>query len=254
MDHPPQLPDLAPHPVLTNHYAQPEDRVGYIRHLFDRTADKYDRINSLMSLSRGEQYRREAMIRAGITEGQRVLDCACGTGVMAAHAQSLVGKYGEVIALDPSLPMLTVAGRRGIRKRLAGIAERLPLPDDSVDVITMGYALRHVADLGVTFSEFARVLRPRGRLLILEIVPPESHAGYFFAKLYLKHLVPTLAYPVTRCADSRQLMRYYWDTIEKCVPPAVVLGALRQAGFSEVKRWVRFSLLTEYTAQGSKPF
>jgi demethylmenaquinone methyltransferase/2-methoxy-6-polyprenyl-1,4-benzoquinol methylase len=248
MTQPPSQPKLAPHPVLTTHYSRAEDRVAYIRQLFDRTAPNYDRINAWMSLNRGETYRRDAMVRAGVQPGQRVLDCACGTGVMAMHAQDLVGIDGEVIALDPSLPMLEVAAERGVRNRVASIAERLPLPDACVDVITMGYALRHVADLGVAFGEFRRVLRPGGRLLILELVPPVTRAGRLFAKLYLKHLVPALASLVTRSDDSRRLMRYYWDTIEQCVPPDAVLAAIADAGFSGVKREVQFGILTEYAA------
>jgi demethylmenaquinone methyltransferase/2-methoxy-6-polyprenyl-1,4-benzoquinol methylase len=249
MDQQSQRPTLAPHPVLPDHYARAEDRVGYIRRLFDRTAGSYDRINAWMSLNRGEQYRRDAMVRAGVEPGQRLLDCACGTGVMAAHAQQLVGDAGEVIALDPSLPMLAVAAERGVRHRVAAIAERLPLPDASVDVVTMGYALRHVVDLGIAFAEFARVLRPGGRLLILEMVPPRSRGGYLFTKLYLKHLVPTLASLVTRSSDARRLMRYYWDTVDHCLPPAAVMAAIAEAGFVDVQRSVQFSLLTEYTAR-----
>lgn len=245
-------PELAPHPVLPNHYARPEDRVGYIRELFDRTADSYDRINAWMSLNSGARYRRDAMLRAGVGTGQQLLDCACGTGVMAAHAQTLVGNEGAVFALDPSLPMLAEAAKRGVRQRVAGVAEQLPLPEDSVDTITMGYALRHVHDLGVAFREFARVLRPGGRLLILEMVPPTSRGGYRFAKFYLQHLVPTLAHWVTRRSDSKRLMRYYWDTVSNCVPPGVVMSALTDAGFVEVRRKVMFSLLSEYTARMSE--
>jgi demethylmenaquinone methyltransferase/2-methoxy-6-polyprenyl-1,4-benzoquinol methylase len=113
----------------------------------------------------------------------------------------------------------------------------------------MGYALRHVADLGVAFAEFARVLRPGGRLLILEMVPPNSRGGYLFTKLYLKHLVPTLASLVSRSADSRRLMRYYWDTVDQCLPPAVVMDAMAGAGFTDVTRKVQFALLTEYSAR-----
>ena len=253
MENSPPRRELAPHPVLPGHYSRAEDRVGYIRRLFDRTAESYDVINAWMSMNRGEQYRRDAMIRAGVTEGHRLLDCASGTGVMAAHAQSLVGANGEVIALDPSLPMLAVAARRGVRSRVAGIAEQLPLPDASVDMITMGYALRHVADLGIAFTEFARVLRPSGRLLILEMVSPDSRRGYMFAKLYLKHLVPTLASLVTHSRDARRLMRYYWDTVDQCVPPAVVIGALKEAGFCEISRSAQFSLLNEYRAKIPAP-
>ncbi|AFL74195.1 class I SAM-dependent methyltransferase [Thiocystis violascens] len=248
MDHPTDRPPLSPHPVLANHYGTAEERVGYIRRLFDRTAADYDRINDWMSLNRGESYRREAMIRAGVQPGQSVLDCACGTGVMAAQAQALVGDAGQVIALDPSLPMLAIAKARGVRLRMAGIAEQLALPDRSLDVIAMGYALRHVADLGVTFAEFARVLRPGGRLLILEMVPPTSRIGYGLTRFYLKSLVPTLASWVGRSPDARQLMRYYWDTVDRCVAPEIVIEALREAGFQGVTRSVQFALLTEYTA------
>jgi len=248
MDRQSHAKDLSPHPVLAAHYKTAEARVSYVRALFDRTATNYDRINAWMSLNRGEQYRRDAMLRAGVQPGNRLLDCACGTGVMAANAQSLVGAQGEVIALDPSLPMLGVAAKRGVRQRLAGIAEQLPLPDRSLDFVTMGYALRHVADLGVAFGELARVLRAGGRLLILEMVPPASRAGYLTARLYLKHLVPTIAALVTGSRDARRLMQYYWETIEQCVEPEVVLDALRAAGFTEVRRSVKYSLLTEYTA------
>lgn len=248
MNQPPVKRSLTPHPVLPAHYAAEEDRVGYIRGLFDRTAESYDRINAWMSLNRGEHYRMEAMVRAGMHEGQRVLDCACGTGVMAAHAQRLVGTSGVVVALDPSMPMLAVAGARGVRNRVSGTAERLPLPDASVDVVTMGYALRHVADLGVAFAEFARVLRPGGRLLILEMVPPRSPVGHLLAKLYLKHLVPTLASWLGGSGDARRLMQYYWDTVDQCVSPNVVIDALKDAGFGSVARSVKLALLTEYTA------
>ncbi len=249
MEHQPHdKPSLSPHPVLAAHYNTAAARVSYIRALFDRTASSYDRINAWMSLNRGEKYRQEAMVRAGVRSGQRLLDCACGTGVMAGHAQSLVGVDGDVIALDPSLQMLGVAASRGVRHRLAGIAEQLPLPDRSFDFVTMGYALRHVADLGVAFAEFVRVLRPGGRLLILEMVPPASRAGYLASRLYLKHLVPTIALFVTGSSEARRLMQYYWDTIDQCVEPEVVLSALWSAGFTEVGRSVKFGLLTEYTA------
>ncbi|MGD8207631.1 MAG: class I SAM-dependent methyltransferase [Thiohalocapsa sp.] len=247
-DERPERPSLAPHPVLPAHYSRPEERVGYIRSLFDRTAGSYDRINAWMSLNTGERYRRDAMIRAGLRSGQTVLDCASGTGVIAAHAQALVGPDGQVIALDPSVPMLAEAVGRGVRQPVAAIAERLPLPDDSVDLVAIGYALRHVADLGIAFAELARVLRPGGRLLILEMVPPTSRVGYLMAKLYLKHLVPALAFVVTRRADARRLMRYYWDTVSQCVPPDTVMAALAEAGFIDVRRDVLFALLSEYTA------
>lgn len=242
---------LPPHPVLPRHYATAGHRVPYIRDLFDSTADGYDRINAWMSLNQGEKYRRDMLIKAGLTKGQTVLDIASGTGVLAAHAQDLVGPQGLVIATDPSIPMLQVASHRGVQHRVAGVAERLPVADSSVDLVSMGYALRHVNDLMATFREYRRVLRAGGQLMILEMVPPASRIGYGLTKVYLKYLVPTLAAVVTRGAKGHRLMSYYWDTIAGCVPAETVLQALREAGFSEVSRATQLGILTEYRARNS---
>jgi demethylmenaquinone methyltransferase / 2-methoxy-6-polyprenyl-1,4-benzoquinol methylase len=239
---------IAPHPVLTGYYPMQDDRVPYVRRLFDITAPSYDRINAWMSLRTGEQYRLDALRRAGIAPNQWALDIATGTGVMAAHETDLVGAMGGVIAIDPSLPMLREAGKRGIVLRVGGIAEALPLMDGSVDFISMGYALRHVADLRLAFGEFHRALKPGGRLLILEMVPPPSRIGYSLTRLYLKHLVPAITALVTRNQDAHRLMQYYWDTIDQCVAPEVIEATLTAAGFTRVKRSVRFAIMNEYTA------
>ncbi len=242
-----ELP-IPPHPVLTDHYASADERVRYVRPLFDEAAPSYDRINAWMSLRTGERYRRDALARAGLGAGKSVLDIACGTGVLARYAQDLVGADARVLAMDPSLPMLAEAGGRGVRDRVAAIAERLPLPDGAVDFVSMGYALRHVADLGVAFREFRRVLKPGGRLLILEMVPPRSAIGYRLTKVYLKYLVPGLTSLVTGNPKARRLMEYYWDTVDCCVSPEVVLDALQAVGLESVRRTVKVGIMTEYTA------
>jgi demethylmenaquinone methyltransferase / 2-methoxy-6-polyprenyl-1,4-benzoquinol methylase len=135
---------------------------------------------------------------------------------------------------------------RGVAMLAAGIAEALPLRSESLDFISMGYALRHVADLRPAFAELRRVLRPGGRLLILEMVPPQAPLPRFLSRLYLKHLVPSLTTLVTGNRRARRLMQYYWETVDHCVPPEVVMEALRAAGFAEVRRTVQFGLLTEY--------
>ena len=241
-------PALPPHPVLCGHYVSAAERVGYVRSLFDESAPSYDRINAWMSLRTGERYRRDALVRAGLSVGQQMLDIACGTGVLARHAQDLVGPGGRVLALDPSQPMLKEAAGRGVGLRAAAIAEALPLPDGSMDFVSMGYALRHVADLAVAFREFRRVLRPGGRLLILEMVPPRSSVGYALTKLYLKYTVPAVTALVTRNAKARRLMEYYWETIDRCVSPQTVLQALTDAGFESVSRQVQVAIMNEYTA------
>lgn len=243
-----QPPPLPPHPLLHRYYQTEEQRRRQVDAWFDEAAGDYDWINQAMSFGSGARYRREALLRAGLTEGMRLLDAGSGTGVVAAQAQGLVGKRGMVVALDPSLGMLRHALRRGVKRRLRGLAEALPLPDRSFDMVSMGYALRHVADLRTTFQEYRRVLEPGGTLLLLEITPPSSRLAHRLLGLYLGRVVPLVARFGRGGHASRELMEYYWDTIENCVPPAVILQALTDAGFSKTERHVEMGIFSEYRA------
>ena len=131
---------------------------------------------------------------------------------------------------------------------LSGRAEALPRPDASCDFISMGYALRHLADLSAAFAEFHRVLRPGGRLLMLEITRPQHPWALFALKTYMRAVVPAVASVVARRQKTSQMWRYYWDTIEACVPPDAVLAALRTAGFRRVRRYVELGVFSEYSA------
>jgi demethylmenaquinone methyltransferase/2-methoxy-6-polyprenyl-1,4-benzoquinol methylase len=177
-----------------------------------------------------------------------LLDAGSGTGAVAAQAQAVVGGRGLVVALDPSFGMLRQAAGRGVARRVRGLAEALPFPDGRFDMLSMGYALRHVADLRATFREYLRVLKPGGRLLLLEITPPSSRLAHRLLGLYLGRLVPLVARFGHGGRASRELMEYYWDTIENCVPPAVILAALADAGFSRAGREVQMKIFSEYRA------
>jgi len=113
----------------------------------------------------------------------------------------------------------------------------------------MGFALRHVADLDAAFAEFFRVLRPGGRVCLLEITRPQKRLDALAIKFYLRRVVPWLARMFGRSRDMPALMRYYWDTIEACVPPQVVLARLTQAGFTAVERYVEARIFSEYRAR-----
>jgi demethylmenaquinone methyltransferase/2-methoxy-6-polyprenyl-1,4-benzoquinol methylase len=112
----------------------------------------------------------------------------------------------------------------------------------------MGYALRHISDLEVAFREFHRVLAPGGTVCILEITRPASRLGTAVLKAYMRGFVPLLARVIARSGDSPRLMRYYWDTIEVCVPPEAVRRTLAAAGFAEVSRHVELGIFSEYRA------
>ncbi len=162
----------APHPALTVYYATSDERAAFVRGLFDATADDYDRSNQIFSFGTGRRYRAQALRRVGLAPGAHVLDVATGTGMVAAAAHELVGTTGSVTALDLSAEMLRAAARHPGLHLVQGATDALPLADTQFDLVTMGYALRHVGNLDLTFIECARVLRPGGRVLLLEIGRP----------------------------------------------------------------------------------
>jgi len=239
----------APHPLLGQYYARPGDRAAFLRALFDGTAGDYDHINRIFSLGSGRWYRRRMLLRAGLRPGDRLLDVATGTGLVAREAARITGPSGAVLGLDASLGMLAEARRAVGIPLIQGEAESLPLPDAGLDFVSMGYALRHVADLSVAFAEFRRVLRPGGRLLLLEIGRPDGRLAHALARTYLGRIVPALCRWTTPKGRSGRLMHYYWDTIEACVPAAAILERLAEAGFAEVRCETQLGVFRAYMAR-----
>lgn len=239
----------SPLPLLPEYYADENRRRRFVRDLFDSTARDYDRVERLTALGSGSWYRRQALIRAGLRSGMQVLDVAAGTGLIAREAVRLAGDSHKVMALDPSIEMLRHARRTLAVSAVQAMGEKIPCHDDQFDFLSMGYALRHLADLDVAFGEFFRVVKPGGRICLLEITPPKGKLSHALLKLYMKTLVPWAARLMTRQPGTPLLMRYYWDTIAACVPPAGVLEALSFAGFEEVKRHTELGIFSEYTAR-----
>ncbi len=245
----PRTTGVAPHPPLTKYYRGEPQRRGFVTGLFDRTAPHYDWINRVMSLGSGLRYRRDALRRAGLAPGKRVLDVAIGTGLVARAAGDILGDSGHVTGLDLSMGMLAEARKALPITLVQSVAERLPLTDACVDFVTMGYALRHVTDLETTFREYLRVLKPGGTLLILELTRPAADsATYRFTRFYLRTVVPFLARLGPGGSDARTLMEYFWDTVDNCVPPATILAALAGSGFTSPRQGIVHRVFSEYVA------
>jgi demethylmenaquinone methyltransferase / 2-methoxy-6-polyprenyl-1,4-benzoquinol methylase len=240
---------LAPHPPLKKYYDAEADRAGWLCQLFDRTAVDYDRIERAMALGSGPWYRRCALQRAGLAPGMRVLDIGTGTGLTAREAERIVGAAGHVIGVDPSAGMLERAKVPSRVQLVRGSAEAIPCAPESAEFLSMGYALRHIADLSAAFAEFLRVLAPGGRVCLLEITPPARRWSRMLLRTYMRGVVPYLARVMAAHRDTPQLMRYYWDTIEACASPATIVQALREAGFSDVHRHLEIGIFSEYWAR-----
>jgi demethylmenaquinone methyltransferase / 2-methoxy-6-polyprenyl-1,4-benzoquinol methylase len=241
----------APHSPLRAYYRCEADRSEWVRNLFDRTAGDYERMERLMALGSGSWYRRHALQRGGLQAGMSVIDVGVGTGLVAREAARIVGDGKLVLGVDPSCGMIENATVPPGVRLASGSAEAIPAPDASIDFLSMGYALRHIGDLAAAFREFGRVLKPGGRVCLLEITSPQGVVPRVMLKAYMRGVVPILARFVARHRSVPELMRYYWDTIEACVPPKSILDALAAAGFVEVIRYVEHGVFSEYRA--SKP-
>ena len=239
----------APHPPLEKYYPGESQRRGFVTGLFDRTAPHYDWINRVMSFGSGVRYRRDALARAGLVAGDRVLDVAIGTGLVARAAADILAGDGRITGVDLSMGMLAEARKSLPITLVQGVAERLPVADGCADFVTMGYALRHVTDLESTFAEYLRVLKPGGTLLILELKRPATNsAAYRLTRFYLHTVVPLLARLGPGGPESQTLMEYFWDTVDNCVPPATILAALASSGFASVRQDVQHRVFSEYVA------
>lgn len=239
---------MTPHPPLPARYTSADAKPAFVNRLFDQGAAYYDGVVNWGFLCSGAFYRRWVQQRYGLKPRMRVLDVACGTGLVAVGAARVLGSARDITCLDPSAGMLAEARKKLDATFVQGRAEALPFPDATFDFLTMGYALRHVMDLDVTFAHYHRVLRPGGRVLILEVTKPSGTIGRFLFRLYFGRIYPALTQLFTRSRAAKDMMSYYWETMDACVPPENVLAAMRGAGFAEVKRKQIFGLFSEYSA------
>ncbi len=197
--------------------------------MFDRIAGRYDLLNRIISLGLDRRWRRRAaMIASGA--GERLLDLATGTGDLALEMARLA-PAARVVGLDPSPRMLAQAESKvaaaGLAGRVAlepGRAEQLPFGDDAFDAATIAWGIRNVADRPAALREMARVVRPGGRVVVLEGTEPQSHLLAPLARFYIHHLVPRLG----AWLSHERSYRYLQTSIETFPPPpefARLMGA-----------------------------
>jgi demethylmenaquinone methyltransferase/2-methoxy-6-polyprenyl-1,4-benzoquinol methylase len=208
--------------------------------MFDRIAGPYDVMNSVMTAGLHHRWRRRAVDLAAVGPGDRALDVATGTGDLAIELARRVGPNGEVVGSDFSEGMLERARDKAPPARRAsaqlrfewGDAQALPYADASFAAATVGFGARNFADLEAGLGEMARVVRPGGRVVVLEITQPQRPPLSTFFALWFDRLVPLLG----RITDE-QAYSYLPSSVKRFPEPRALAAMLERAGLEQL-RWI----------------
>ena len=204
-----------------------------VQRMFDRIAPVYDVMNRVMTAGLDQRWRR-ATVREAVRPGDRVLDACCGTGDLAVAAREAAA--GEVIGVDFSERMLERARRKAPEVEwVQADVLALPFDDASFDAAVVGFGVRNVEDLAAGLKELRRVLRPGGRLGILEITKPRGPLAIFY-KLWFDRIVPLLG----RVLPGGAAYTYLPASVRRFPGPEELADLLRTCGFENV-RFRRFA-------------
>jgi demethylmenaquinone methyltransferase / 2-methoxy-6-polyprenyl-1,4-benzoquinol methylase len=204
-----------------------------VRAMFDRIARVYDRMNSVMTAGLHHRWRERAADLARVGPGDRALDVATGTGDLAIALARRVGPDGEVVGSDFSNGMLDRAREKapGLRWEW-GNALELPYDDAGFDAVTVGFGARNFGDLDRGLAEMARVVRPGGRVVVLEITTPQRPPLSTFFAVWFDRIVPALG----RVADS-DAYTYLPSSVKRFPGPAELAARMEAAGLRDI-RWI----------------
>jgi len=204
--------------------------------MFDRIARVYDLMNQVMTAGMHHRWRERAVEISGVGPGGRALDVATGTGDLALALARRVGPDGEVVGMDFSEEMLSLARRKQAGGRVSfewGNALELAYADDSFDAATVGFGARNFADLDAGLAEMARVVRPGGRVVVLEITTPTRPPLSLFFRVWFDRVVPLLG----RVAGDPDAYEYLPSSVRRFPDPAGLGARLAAAGLVDV-RWL----------------
>jgi demethylmenaquinone methyltransferase / 2-methoxy-6-polyprenyl-1,4-benzoquinol methylase len=207
----------------------PRERERLVREVFRRIARRYDLLNDVMSLGMHRLGKRSMVRSVEAGPGQVLVDLAGGTGDIAHR---LAAHDRKVIVIDPSYEMMAAGrpGRHHAVQWIVGVAEQLPLPDATVDAVTIGFGIRNFTEIDDALAEILRVLKPGGRVLCLEF---SKVAGPLRGpvELFNRWVVPAMG---ASLAGDKSAYRYLIESIERFPDQESFAGILRQAGFASV--------------------
>lgn len=216
-----------------------DEKASHVARVFDSVASRYDVMNDLMSFGIHRLWKRLTIERAGVRPGHSVLDIAGGTGDLTLKFSRLVGPRGRVVLADINDSMLRVGRDKLIDQGVGGNveyvqanAEALPFPDSTFDCITIAFGLRNVTDKDAALRSMTRVLKPGGRLLVLEFSKPGNPLLSKIYDDYSFHLLPRMGQMVAGDADS---YRYLAESIRMHPDQETLKEMMEDAGLERVE-------------------
>jgi demethylmenaquinone methyltransferase / 2-methoxy-6-polyprenyl-1,4-benzoquinol methylase len=213
---------------------QGKERAAYVQDMFDRIAARYNLMNRLMTFGQDLKWRRFVIEKARLKAGDRLLDLATGTGDIAFEALKSVPGV-QAVGGDFSLGMMRVGQHLPYGERVywnGADALNLPYAPETFDAVTAGYLIRNVYDIPRAFAEQMRILKPGGRVVILDTSPPPHNLLRPFILIHLKYVIPTLGKLISENADAYQ---YLPESTQAFKTPDELVKLMRDAGFVNVQ-------------------
>ena len=208
-----------------------------VRGMFDRIAGVYDVLNTVMTAGLHHSWRERAADRAELLKGDAALDLCCGTGDLALELSERVGPHGRVVGADFSERMLELAREKAADRGTSGVtfewadALELPYSDASFDAVTVGFGVRNLADVGAGIREMARVLKPGGRCVILEITQPTKPPLSTFFGIWFDRVVPVMG----RIAGDPDAYSYLPESVRGFPPPEGLARLMDEGGLTQIR-------------------